>query len=130
MAAGDGGGGDEAGGRGRLTVADRAVSRLVRAAVLTAPGVAPASRTSGVVSGALGRDLPRVEVARAGTQVDVEVEVASLWPRAAADTADAVRSAVTAQLASMASLSTGAVSVAVVAVVRPRDDRGEHRRVS
>ncbi len=114
--------------RGTLTLADKAVEKLARAAVLTASGVAPAALTAGVVSGALGRTLPRVDVARAGSQVDVEVEVASLWPQSAARVADGVREAVTTQLAHLAELTAATVSVAVVRVVRPAHD-AERRRV-
>lgn len=119
----------EAGQRGHLTVADKAIAKIARAAVLTAYGVAPANATSGVVSGALARDLPRIDVARAGSQVDVDVQIASLWPHSAAGVADAVSTAVSSQLASLAALSTGAVSVAVTKVVRASTDQGERRRV-
>lgn len=117
--------------RGSLDVADRAVERIARAAVLGAPGVAPTSRTGsglkGGVAGALGRDLPRVDVARAGSQVDVEVEVASVWPQSAARVADAVRERVRDQLAALAGLTAGAVTVAVVDVVRPAAASGRRR---
>jgi len=119
--------------RGSLTLADKAITKIARAAVLSAEGVAPAQATTGVVagalSGALGRDLPRIDVARAGTQVAVDIEVASLWPRSAAGVADAVRAAVSTQLASLAALQTGTVSVAVVKVVRLSAEQGQRRRV-
>jgi uncharacterized alkaline shock family protein YloU len=123
----------EPGQRGSLTVADKAITTIARAAVLSAQGVAPTQATTGVisgaVSGALGRDLPRIDVNRAGTQVDVDIEVASVWPRPAAGVADAVRSAVSTQLSSLAALQTGAVSVVVVKVVRASTDSGQRRRV-
>jgi len=117
--------------RGALDVADRAVERITRAAVLGAPGVAPTSRTGGGVggglAGALGRGLPRVDVARAGSQVDVEVELASVWPRSAAQVADAVRERVREELLSLAGLTAGSVSVSVVDVVRPTAESAPRR---
>lgn len=104
--------------RGTLHVADRVVVAIARAAALGVPGVAPASATSGLISSAIGRDLPRASAKVAGSRARLEIQVATVWPHPAARVAADVRQAVTSQLARLAAVQADAVSVTVDAVVR------------
>jgi len=116
--------------RGALHVADKVVLAIARAAALRVPGVAPASATSGLISSAIGRDLPRASAQVAGSRARVELQVASLWPHPAAQVAAGVRDAVTAQLEQLAAVRADSVSVTVDAVVRPdRSQRAARGRV-
>lgn len=105
--------------RGTLSISQHAVEKLVRAAVLEVEGVAPVSATTGRVSGALGRDLPRADAEVAGHRARVEVEVASVWPYPAAAVAAGVRTAVVDQLRHLAAIECDGVSVSIDQVVRP-----------
>jgi len=104
--------------RGSLHVADKVVVAIARAAALGVTGVAPASATSGLISSAIGRDLPRASAKVAGSRARLEIEVATVWPHPAARVAADVREAVTSQLARLAAVQADAVSVTVDAVVR------------
>lgn len=116
----------EPGSRGRLTVADRVVQRIAEAAAAGVDGVAPRTSSNGslagdvttAVGGALGRSLPRASCVRAGTRVRVEVEVATLWPRPAAEVAALVRDGVAERLQTLAGVRVDAVAVTVAKVVR------------
>jgi len=113
--------------RGALHVADKVVLAIARAAALRVPGVAPTSATSGLISSAIGRNLPRASAQVAGSRARVELQVASVWPHPAAQVAAGVREAVTDQLQQLAAVRADSVSVTVDAVVRP--DRPERGRV-
>ncbi|NIZ92443.1 Asp23/Gls24 family envelope stress response protein [Kineococcus rubinsiae] len=115
----------EAGARGRLVVADRVVQRIAEAAAAGVDGVAPRTSSDGsltgnvttAVGGALGRTLPRASCVRAGSRVRVEIEVATLWPRPAAEVAARVRDRVAERLEALAGVRVDAVAVTVAKVV-------------
>jgi len=116
----------EPGARGRLEVADRVVQRIAEAAAAGVDGVAPRTTSDGsltgsvttAVGGALGRSLPRASCVVAGSRVRVEVEVATLWPRPAAEVAARVRDGVAERLETLAGVRVDAVAVTVAKVVR------------
>ena len=101
------------GARGTLTVSDRVVQKVARAAAARVPGVASTS------SGMLGRDLPAVTARTRGTRAQVEVDVALAWPALASPTAQLVRDEVAAAVARYAGVRTDRVDVRVVAVTDP-----------
>ena len=129
----------EAGQRGRLVLADRAVQRIAVAAARAVPGVAAdANPSSGgattsssgsvgdvvssvgsAVGSALSRDYPRVDCVVAGRRVHASVEVVGLWPVPAPALARAVRDAVTSQLQSLAGLRVDSVDVEIAKYVHP-----------
>ncbi|MCC2314955.1 Asp23/Gls24 family envelope stress response protein [Cellulomonas xiejunii] len=99
--------------RGTLTVSDRVVQKVARAA---------ASRVHGVVettSGLLGRDLPHASAHTHGTRAQVQVDVALAWPAPAAGTARRVRDAVEDAVLRYAGVRADRVDVRVVAVTDP-----------
>jgi len=118
---------DEAGRRGSLTVADRAVERIAQAAVLSVPGVARATETAGTVESALGRAYPRIDCDIAGDRVRVEARIATRWPLPAAAVAEQVRQHVTDRLQELADVRVDGIVVTVAKVVRP--EAPERRRV-
>jgi uncharacterized alkaline shock family protein YloU len=99
----------EPGDRGRLVVADRAVTRIAEAAAFV-PGTA---RRSGVVGSVLGRNYPDVSCTVAGRRARVGVEVAGVWPHPAPEIAARVRDAVRTALQEFAGLTVDDVSVVV-----------------
>lgn len=103
--------------RGRLSVADRALQKIVTAAALEVDGVAPGG--SGGLGRLFGSGYPSVVLEHAGSRVRVEVDVASVWPHPAARVAADVRTAVARRLDELAAVSADAVSVTVRDVVRP-----------
>ncbi|MBO3095331.1 Asp23/Gls24 family envelope stress response protein [Cellulomonas dongxiuzhuiae] len=108
--------------RGTLTVSDRVVQKVARAAASHVPGVAVAT------SGLLGRDLPHASARTHGTRAQVEVDVALAWPAPAAATARRVRDAVEDAVARYAGVRTDRVDVRVVAVTDPAPAAGERVR--
>jgi uncharacterized alkaline shock family protein YloU len=112
--------------RGTVAVADRAVERIARAAVLTVDGVAPAGSTAGALGTALGRTYPRVDCEIAGDHVRALVEIAIRWPASARQVAEKVQDAVTIKLHHLAGMHVDSVRVVVAQVVRVPD---EPRRV-
>ena len=107
----------EAGLRGGLEVADRAVATIVRRSILDVPGVAP-PHASGTVNRAVGRGFPRVSVQRAGHHVRVGVDLAVLWPAPAGTVGGRVQGAVAHGLSELAGLVVDGVDVTVRTVQR------------
>lgn len=112
----------DAGGRGALEVADRAVQRIAQAAAREVPGVATGEDASsgalGALGSALGRDHPRVDCQVAGRRVRVAVEITTVWPHPAAQVAAGVRDHVTERLRTLADLEVDGMEVTVAKVVR------------
>ncbi|TRW44107.1 Asp23/Gls24 family envelope stress response protein [Georgenia yuyongxinii] len=113
--------------RGTVEVADRAIERIARAAVLAVDGVAPAASTAGGLGTALGRTYPRLDCEIAGDHVRASVEIAIRWPASARQVGEKVQAAVTTQLHHLAGLHVDSVRVVVAQVVRHVAD--EPRRV-
>lgn len=113
----------EAGGRGSLVLRDRAVERIVEAAVLEVDGVL---RHADTLERVTGRSLPRVDVVVAGNRVRASVEVATRWPASLADVAARTRDGVARALADFAGLTVDAVDVHVAQLPT---DIPERRRV-
>lgn len=111
------------GDRGSLVLRDRAVERIVEAAVLEVDGVL---RHADTLERVTGRQLPRVEVVVAGNRARASVEVATRWPTPIADVTTRTRDGVTRALAHLAGLTVDAVDVHVVFV---STDVPERRRV-
>lgn len=101
---------DEPGGRGSLTVHDRAVSRVAEYAAADTAGVLRQARGLGRV---MGRDLPRVDSDVSGGHVRVRVAIASAWPRSVPAVSAAVRDRVAEQLAVSTGLIVDRVDVVV-----------------
>jgi len=101
------------GARGTLTVSDRVVQKVARAAASLVPGVVEAP------AGLLGRDLPHASARTHGTRAQVEVDVALAWPAPAAATARRVRDAVEDAVERFAGVQADRVDVRVVAVTDP-----------
>lgn len=126
--------GGEAGQRGSLVVADRAVERIARAAAAGVPGSVRTGSTDtlgGAVDAvlkdtALRRAFPTADCTRAGNRVRVRVEVAARWPVPAPALAARVRDQVVEELTLLAGVVVDACDVAVVTYVR---DAPEVRRV-
>lgn len=109
----------DAGRRGSLEVADKAVQRIVEAAVREVTGVATGEdASSNALGSALGRDHPRVDCQIAGRRARVKVEIATEWPHSAAQVAAAVRDHVSARLSALADLEVDGLEVTVGKVVR------------
>ncbi|WP_372594866.1 Asp23/Gls24 family envelope stress response protein [Actinotalea sp.] len=107
----------DAGSRGSLEIADRAVATIVRRSIVDVPGVAPTS-ASGTMNRAVGRGYPRVSVQRAGQHVRVGVDLAVLWPAPAGTIAGRVQEAIAHGLAELAGLVVDGVDVTVRTVQR------------
>ncbi|MEJ5914684.1 Asp23/Gls24 family envelope stress response protein, partial [Pseudokineococcus sp. 1T1Z-3] len=106
------------GERGSLDVADRVLERIALRAAGEVDGVAPGA--SGPLGGLLGSGFPSVQVEHAGSHVRVLVDVATLWPRPAAEVAAGVRTTVARRLEELAAVTVDAVAVTVRDVVLPR----------
>ncbi|WP_066582729.1 Asp23/Gls24 family envelope stress response protein [Cellulomonas timonensis] len=104
---------DEAGRRGSLQIADSVIARVVEAAALTVDGVA------GPEKRAFGRGLPRSQSTVAGNRARITLEIATLWPRSAAEVAMAVRDRVREQVGALLDLTADSVGVEVLRVVQP-----------
>lgn len=111
------------GERGSLQLRDRAVVRIVEAAVLEVDGVLRHAETLDRVT---GRQLPRVDVVVAGNRARASVEVATRWPTPLAEVAARTREGVTRALSHLAGLTVDAVDVHVAFV---STDVPERRRV-
>ena len=109
---------EDAGGRGSLTIADRALTAIARHVTLEVAGVAPEDQ-AGAVERTIGRGLPRVSWHRAGNRAAVDVEIALTWPASAIHVASAVQDAVARELERQAGQRVERVSVRVRDVVRP-----------
>lgn len=104
---------DEPGSRGGLRIADSVIARVVEAAALAVDGVA------GPEKKAFGRGLPRSQATVAGKRARIYLEIATLWPRSAADVAIAVRDRVREQVSTLLDLTADSVGVEVLRVVQP-----------
>jgi len=104
---------DEPGGRGSLRIADNVIARVAEMAALGVDGVA------GPDGKAFGRGLPRSHSTVAGNRARVMLEIATLWPRPAADIAAEVRTQVGDQLGALLDLQADSVGVEVMRVVQP-----------
>lgn len=120
---------DGAGDRGSLVVADRVLQRIAVVAAREVDGVAPDDGGSGPVGRLFSSGYPAVEVDQAGSRVRVQVDVATLWPRPAAQVAGGVRDAVARRLGELAGVRVDAVTVTVRDVVRRRPRREQEARV-
>jgi uncharacterized alkaline shock family protein YloU len=108
--------------RGTVEVADRAIERIARAAVLTVDGVAPTGSTAGALGTALGRTYPRVDCEIAGDHVRATVEIAIRWPVSARQVGEKVQAAVTTELHRLAGMHVDSVRVIVAQLVRVSDE--------
>ncbi len=106
---------DEPGGRGSLTVHDRAVSRIAEYAAGDTAGSLRQSRGIGRV---ISRDLPRVDTNVSGGHVRVRVVIATAWPQSVPAVSAAVRERVADQLAASTGLTVDRVDVVVDEVLR------------
>ncbi len=104
---------DEAGQRGGLSIADSVIARVVEAAALTVDGVAGAEKK------AFGRGLPHSESTVAGNRARISLEIATLWPRPAAEVASAVQDRVRERVGTLLDLTADSVGVDVLRVVQP-----------
>lgn len=111
------------GERGSLELRDRAVERIVEAAVLEVDGVL---RHADTLERVTGRQLPRIEVVVAGNRVRASVEVATRWPTPVAEVAARTKDGVARSLAHLAGLTVDAVDVHVAFI---STDVPERRRV-
>ncbi|MGW6695430.1 Asp23/Gls24 family envelope stress response protein [Rhodococcus sp. NPDC054953] len=111
----------ERGVRGRLTVKDRAISKIAAAAALSVPGVV---RRSGGLLTLPGRDLPRAEVTAEGGSVAVTLYLAVAWPSPVAMLSREVHYAVTERVETLTGLMLDRLHIVVAeAVPRGADDR-------
>ncbi|WP_345509144.1 Asp23/Gls24 family envelope stress response protein [Terrabacter aeriphilus] len=113
----------DAGARGTLVLRDRAVERIVEAAVLEVDGVL---RHADTLEKVTGRSLPRVEVVVAGNRARASVEIATRWPSSLADVATRTKDGVARALTELAGLTVDAVDVHVAHLPT---DIPERRRV-
>lgn len=113
----------DAGARGTLVLRDRAVERIVEAAVLEVDGVL---RHADTLEKVTGRSLPRVEVVVAGNRARASVEIATRWPASLADVATRTKDGVARALTELAGLTVDAVDVHVAQLPT---DIPERRRV-
>lgn len=115
---------EDAGTRGELTIADRVVDKIAGRAALDVSGlVAGGSGIDKVV----GRRLPKVTTRTRGRQTRIEVDIAVVWPRSAADVAREVRDAVGHAVTELVGLKVLAVDVAVTKLEPARSEK--RRRV-
>lgn len=124
-----GGSGEDGADRGDLVIADRVLQRIAVVAAREVDGVAPADGGSGALGRLFSSGYPAVEVDQAGSRVRVQVDVATLWPRPAAQVAGGVRDAVARRLGELAGVHVDAVTVTVRDVVRRRPGRQQEARV-
>ncbi len=103
--------GPEVGGRGSLTVRDRAVNHVAEYA---ARGVAGVVSQPGRM---VGRSLPRVDSTVNGGHVRMRIAIAAAWPRSVAGVSAAVRTRVTDQVERCTGLIVEKVDVVVDNVV-------------
>lgn len=106
----------ERGARGRLTIKDRAVSRIAVAAALSVPGVV---RRASAVPLLPGRDLPRAEVTVGADSVAVTLYLAVAWPCPVALLSREVHRTVAERLESLTGTPLEALHI-VVAAADPR----------
>jgi uncharacterized alkaline shock family protein YloU len=105
---------DDPGGRGGLTVRDKAAQRLAVHAARLTEGV---HQHSAGLDKITGRELPRATVAIAGDRARVQVNIAVAWPEPAVVVGAAVQRNVVDALRDYAALTVDRVDVAVDAVL-------------
>ena len=118
---------DDAGGRGRLTIRDKAVERVAFAAALEVGGVLRHSHGIGKLA---GRELPNVEVTVSGDHVHASLAVAVAWGSPLADTVGRIHQRVSHGLGELSGLTVDRVDVHVQRVVTADDSGSPHRRLS
>ncbi|MFF0815759.1 Asp23/Gls24 family envelope stress response protein [Rhodococcus sp. NPDC003318] len=116
----------ERGARGRLTVKDRAISKIAVAAALSVPGVV---RQSGGLLKLPGRDLPRAEVTLGPDSVAIALYLAVAWPSPVAVLSQEVHLAVAERVETMTGLPVEMLHIVVAAAV-PRTDDADARRLT
>ncbi|WP_298805288.1 Asp23/Gls24 family envelope stress response protein [uncultured Pseudokineococcus sp.] len=122
-------GSDDGADRGHLVVADRVLQRIAVVAAREVDGVAPDDGGSGPLGRLFSSGYPAVEVDQAGSRVRVQVDVAALWPRPAAQVAGGVRDAVARRLGELTGVRVDAVTVTVRDVVRRHPRQQQEARV-
>ncbi|PRY13033.1 Asp23/Gls24 family envelope stress response protein [Kineococcus rhizosphaerae] len=112
--------------RGTLVVADRALTRIARAAAGAVEGSVRTSRPRAglgqAVDTVLNRAYPTAACTRAGNRVRLDVQVAARWPTPAPALADRVRTSVVAELSRLAAVVVDACDVTVAEYVRQAPD--------
>lgn len=104
----------ERGARGKLTVKDRALSRIAVAAALAVPGVV---KHSGGMLALPGRDLPRAEVTTGPDSVAVTLYLAVSWPSPVALLSREVHHAVAERVETLTGFPLDRLHVVVAAAV-------------
>ena len=128
MDASDAAGAADAGSRGTLTIADKAIEKLASVAATEVHGVADAS--GGGMDRLLGRALPRSSAQVSGQRIHLETDVAARWPSPLGVVATATRDHVSARVSELTGMTVDSVDVNVPAtvhaggVVRRRDSDG------
>ncbi|WP_295629606.1 Asp23/Gls24 family envelope stress response protein [uncultured Corynebacterium sp.] len=110
------------GARGDNAIGERAIDRIIDAAIESVPGTVLAGST---INRMAGRGYPRVDVrvdARTAS-VAVETDIAVSWPSPVRDVARAVRATVAAWVPAMTGLSVSRVDVRVARVVGADGDQ-------
>ena len=102
--------------RGTVTVRDKAVQRIARAAACEVGGVHEHGSRLGVLG---GRTLPAVDVEVSDGQARARVELAVAWPRPCRTVADGVRSRVRWALSELAGLGVDTVDVTISTILTP-----------
>lgn len=104
----------ERGARGRLSVKDRAISKIAVAAALSVPGVV---RQSGGLLKLPGRDLPRAEITMGPDSVAVALYIAVAWPCPVAMLSREVHLAVAERVETLTGLPVEVLHIVVAAAV-------------
>ncbi|MDQ3105208.1 MAG: Asp23/Gls24 family envelope stress response protein [Actinomycetota bacterium] len=100
----------EAGRRGRLDIAGRAIERIATHAAQTVTGV---TASGSGLERMVGRGLPRASSTVAGDTVRLSLDISLTWPVAAGEVTRQVRSEVAAQVGYITGLSVAAVDVTI-----------------
>ncbi|GAB2518428.1 Asp23/Gls24 family envelope stress response protein [Nocardiopsis aegyptia] len=100
--------------RGRTTVADRVIERLVRHEALAHEAVRP---LEGALPGAITGPAVRVEVSRGGSRVALRVEVAMSYPRPLETDAADLRGRLVAAVEQTTGLRVHTADISVVRLV-------------
>lgn len=112
--------------RGTLVVADRALTRIARAAAGSVDGsvrtTRPGAGLGQAVDTVLNRAYPTADCTRAGTRVRLDVQVAARWPTPAPALADRVRTRVVEELSRLAAVVVDSCDVTVAEYVRQAPD--------
>lgn len=109
-------------GRGTNVIGERAVEKIIVAAIDSVPGTIPAG---GTINRIAGRGYPRVDaqVDPHGRAVSVETDVAVSWPSPVRDIARAVRDVIIAWVADATGMPVVRCDVRVAMIVGADGDR-------